>query len=109
MRLLLDACVPRKLKDDLAGHHVWTARERGWNGLQDGALLDAMAGEVDALVTVDRGLRFQQQLEARPFAVIVLRARSNRLESLQPLVPALLQALRDVKPGEVREIATPSP
>lgn len=79
--------------------------ERGWNRLPDGALLDAMAGEIDVLITVDRGLPFQQRLSDRPFAVIVLRAKSNRLDALQPLVPALLKALGKLKPGEVREIA----
>jgi hypothetical protein len=64
-----------------------------------------MAGEIDALITVDRGLPFQQRLRERPFAVIVLRAKSNRLDALRPLVPALLQVLDEVKPGEVREIA----
>jgi predicted nuclease of predicted toxin-antitoxin system len=104
MRLLLDACVPRKLKHELAPHLVWTARERGWNRLQDGPLLDVMAGEIDALVTMDRGLRFQQRLQGRAFAVILLRAKSNRLDQLLPLVPALLQVLSEVTPGEVREI-----
>jgi hypothetical protein len=104
VRLLLDACIPRKLKYSLAGHDVWTARERRWNGLQDGPLLDAIAGEIDVLITADKGLRYQQRLQGRSFAVIVLRARTNRLDSLQPLVPALLQILSEVKPGEVREI-----
>jgi hypothetical protein len=83
---------------------VWTARERGWNRLRNGALLDAMAGEIDALITVDKGMLFQQRLDDRPFAVIVLRAKSNRLDHLLPLVPALLQVLGEAKPGAVREI-----
>lgn len=33
------------------------------------------------------GLRFQQRLHGRPFAVILLPARTNRLEHLEPLVP----------------------
>lgn len=104
MRLLLDACVPRKLKRELVGHIVWTARERGWNRLQDGPLLDVISGEIDALITMDKGLRFQQRLHDQTFGVILLRARSNRLDHLLPLVPVLLQVLGEVKPGEVREI-----
>jgi len=63
-----------------------------------------MAGRFDALVTVDKSMRFQQRLHDRPVFVILLRANSNRLIDLLPLVPALLAALDDVKPGEVREI-----
>jgi predicted nuclease of predicted toxin-antitoxin system len=105
VRLLLDACVPRKLKHHLAAHDVWSAREKGWNRLQDGPLLDAMTGEIDALITADKSLRFQQQLHGRPFAVLVLRAKSNRLDDLRALVPVLLKALNHVKPGEVMEIS----
>jgi len=47
---------------------------------------------------------FQQRLSSRPFGVILLRARTNRLADLLPLVPALLRALGEIKPGEVREV-----
>ena len=65
-----------------------------------------MAGQFDVLVSVDKSIPFQQRLSKRPFAVVVLRARTNRLADLLPLVPALLKALDEVKPGEVREIRT---
>ena len=76
----------------------------GWNKLPDGQLLDVMPGVFDVLVTVDRNMRLQQQLHDRPFALVLLRAKSNRLIDLLPLVPALLRALNEVKPGELREI-----
>ena len=105
MRLLLDACVPRKLKKGLGTvHNIWTARERGWNGLADALRLDAMEGQIDALITVDKGLRWQQQLDGRPFALVLLRAKSNKLVELIPLIPALLQVLEEIKPGEIREV-----
>jgi hypothetical protein len=105
MRILLDACVPRILRDSLSGHHVRTAPEMGWGDLNNGALLDAMAGQCDALVTVDKRLPQQQHIEDRPFGVVVLRARSNRLADLLPLVPALLGALPGLGSGVVHEIA----
>lgn len=105
MRILLDACVPRRLRDSLAGHEVRTAPEMGWGDLNNGALLDAMAGQFDALVTVDKRLPQEQPIKERPFGVVVLRAKSNRLSDLRPLVPALLTVLRDLKPGEVNEVA----
>jgi hypothetical protein len=49
-------------------------------------------------------MRFQQSLADRPVALVLLRAPSNRLPDLRPLVPALLKVLGEVKPGEVREI-----
>jgi hypothetical protein len=77
----------------------------GWGDLDNGALLDAMAGQFDALVTVDKHLPQQQRIKTRPFGVVVLRTRSNRLSDLLPLVPALLSALPGLKPGVVNEIA----
>lgn len=105
MRILLDACVPRRLRESLVGHEVRTAPEMGWGDLNNGALLDAMAGHFDALVTVDKRLPKQQHMMNRPFGVVVLRARSNRLADLLPLVPALLAALATLGPGGIHEIA----
>ena len=56
-------------------------------------------------VLVDGSLSFQQSLPARRIAVILLRAPSNRLSDPLILLPALEQALRDFKPGELTEIA----
>lgn len=77
----------------------------GWGDLDDGPLLDAMAGRFDALVTVDKSLPKQQRLTKRPFAVIVLRAKTNRLADLLPLVPALRLAIEKLRPGQIRELA----
>jgi len=76
----------------------------GWNKLPDSLLLGNISYTFDALITVDRSIPFQQRLNNRPFAVIVLRAKTNRLADLLPLVPALLRALDEIKPGEVREV-----
>ena len=101
MRVLLDANLPRALARRLAGHAAESVHRRGWSDLDDGALLDACAGTFDALVTLDQSLRFQQNLRGRPVAVVLLRARSNRIQDLEPLVPALLAALPGAPAGEV--------
>jgi hypothetical protein len=80
-----------------------------WAEFKNGRLLDAMAGQFDVLVTVDKGIRFQQRLDSRPVAVVLLRAPSNRLADLLPLIPALLEALYHVKPGALREIGGQAP
>jgi predicted nuclease of predicted toxin-antitoxin system len=106
MRVLLDNCIPRKFARLLEGTDVTTAVEMGWAKLKDAALLDAMVGDFDVLVTVDKNLRYQQRLHDRAFAVVVLRAKSNRLTHLEPLVPQLLACMAALKPGEVKEIAS---
>jgi len=105
MRILLDACVPKRLRNELAGHEVSTAHDMGWSDLDDGPLLDAMAESFDVFLTVDKGIPAQQQLAHRPFAIIVLRAWSNRLVDLVPLIPAMEAQLGSVRPGIVYEIS----
>lgn len=105
MRVLPDSCVPRRLANDPAQHEVTTAARMGWADLDDGPLLDAMAQHFDILVSVDKSLPKQQNLAGRPFAIVILRGKSNRLADLRPLIPKLLAAISEVRPGEVREIA----
>jgi len=77
----------------------------GWADLDDGPLLDAMAGLFDVLVTVDKSLPKQQRVHARPFGVVVLRAKTNRLADLLLLGSALRAAVEELHSGEVRELA----
>ena len=102
MRLLLDECVPRPLKREVVGHDVEHVADRGWTGKENGELLALMVAEGFAgFVTVDQNLEFQQNVQASGLAVVVLVARTNRLKELRPLIPALLDALSRVEPGEL--------
>ena len=101
MRVLLDECLPKRLKRQLAGHEVLTVPEAGWAGRKNGELLRLAAGKFDAFVTIDRNLVFQQKVGGLSFGVVTLRARSNRLADVQPLVPKVLEALGVIRPGEV--------
>ena len=100
MRVVLDHCVPRRLGRLLAPHEVTTVGALGFADLDDRPLLDRLAGVCDAFVTVDRRLPVQQPLAGRPFAVVVLRARTNRLADLMPLAPALLAVLPGAPAGQ---------
>lgn len=99
MRVLLDECVDWRLARDIAGHDVKTARQMGWSTIKNGELLALASQEFDVFVTVDRNLSFQQNLVSFSVAVIVLRARTNRLADLRLLIPELLSAIETAKPG----------
>ena len=104
MRVLLDECIDWRLSRVLVGHDVKTARQMGWTAIQNGELLTLAAPAFDVFVTTDRNLSFQQNLDTLPLPVIVLTARTNRLADLEPLVPALLAALKSNKLGGVQII-----
>jgi hypothetical protein len=101
VRVLVDECIDWRLSRDIVGHEVKTARQMGWSTIRNGELLASAAREFDAFVTVDRNLSFQQKLPAFSIAVVVLRAKTNRLSDLRPLVPDLLAAIPTAKPGVV--------
>ena len=103
--MLLDGCVPSRLASELPGHEVRTAPEMRWADLDDGPLLDTMAERFDVLVTVDKSLPKQQRIDNRPLAVVVLRAKTNRLADLLPHVPRLRALLENARPGQVYEIS----
>jgi hypothetical protein len=105
MRILLDACVPKRFKLQLPEHEVRTAREVRLNTLEDRQLLDAIAGKFDVLITMDKSIPFQQQLQDKPFALVLLRANSNRLPDLLPLAPKLRGVLAMAKPGTITEVS----
>lgn len=104
MKLLLDECVPQRLKDDFPDHDVYTAESAGLQGVKNGALLRAAAARFDVLITVDQKMRFQQNLQRFDLAVIVLKARPCRYPELKPLAPKVLEVLEEIKAGEVIEI-----
>lgn len=71
----------------------------GWSTVKNGELLVLASASFDVFVTVDRNLSFQQNLANLPVAVVVLRAKANRLADLMPLVPKLLAAIDSVAPN----------
>ena len=104
MRVLLDECLPRRLKRELAGHEARTVPEMGWASKRNGELLALAVGQFDAFVTADRNLSHQQDLSSFDIAVVVLVARSNRLDDLRPLVPRVLEILPTAKRRAVTKI-----
>jgi predicted nuclease of predicted toxin-antitoxin system len=95
MRLLLDECVPARLRRALPSHQVSTVVIGGWSGIKNGKLLALAAASFD-FVTLDKNLPYQQNTTALPNSVLVLDAVSNALPYLLPLVPALEKCLTHV-------------
>jgi len=95
----LDECVDRGLAKEIAGYDVRTVPEAGWASIKNGELLGRAQVEFDVFITTDRNLMFQQNLPKYDLAVIILAAKTNRLQDLLPLVPGILDAIPSVKPG----------
>ena len=98
MRVLLDESLPAPLVALVKGHDVRAVAGMTWTGLDNGELLRRAAEHFDVVLTADQNIECQQNLKTLPVAVVVLVAESNRLESLEPLVPELLQVLERLHP-----------
>jgi len=104
VRVLLDENLPHDLVEPLSSHDVVTVQGMGWAGVENGELLRRASGQVDAFITMDRKLEREQNLTALPFGVVLMVARSNRVQDLQPLVPAVLAALNRIRPGRLEQV-----
>ena len=104
MRLLLDECVPKKLKNELPGHEVFTVPEMGWAGFKNGLLLSRAAERFDVLITTDQNVEHQQNLSPLDLAVLVLIALRNDIDLLRPLIPRAREALGNLRPGDLLTI-----
>ena len=101
MHILIDECLPKKLKRELTGHTVFTVQEKGWAGMKNGELLHRAENEFNVWVTADQNIEYQQNLKPFEIAVVVLVAPRNELEALLPLIPQLQSVLQAIQPHEI--------
>ena len=100
MRILIDECLPRQLKTWLDGDHdVSTVHDMEWASVKNGKLL-ALANDAgfELFVTADKNLYFQQNFADMKISAVVIP--SNRKLLVQKAVPAFLQSIVHVRPGQ---------
>jgi len=109
MRILLDECLPRDLAKQLPGHAVKTVQQAGWASISNGKLLRLIAesGEFDVFLTVDKRLPQQNKTVGLPFAIVLLRAKSNRMKDIFCFAPEILRRMSDFQPGQVYVLMPP--
>src|SRR3990172_1218847 len=99
MKILLDENLPHDLRYLLSGHEVFTVAYMGWSGTENDELLKIAADSgFDVMLTKDSGVEYEQPLAALPIAVVVMQAKTNKLDDVRPLLPALLSTLANLEP-----------
>src|SRR5271165_3979751 len=102
MKLLLDECIPRKFKDCFAEHECLTVLEVGLAGKRNGELLVLAERQgFEVFLSLDKGSQYQQNLAPRSIAIVIVRARSNRMVDLLPHADACLAEIRSIQPGQI--------
>ena len=108
MRLLFDQNVPLPLKRLLSEHIVTTAYDMGWSELANGDLIAAgEAAGFEVLVTLDKRIRYQQNLVARTIGIVVLP--EQRMDVLEGGIELVKGAIEKVGQGGYAELVLPRP
>ena len=107
MFILFDHGTPRGLARVLPGHTVITAQSRGWDTLNNGAVLDAAEeAAVELLLTTDRRIRYQQNLAGRGIALVVLTG-STKWSRVRLHLERIAAVVNTSTPGSYNEIEIP--
>ena len=107
MSVLLDENIDRFLKSQFASDmDVFTVSEQGWTSMENGKLLRVAQHEFDVLITMDKNLEHQQNLNMINIGIVVIRAQSNSYQSVAPLMPQVNEAIKIVTAGEVVHVTT---
>ena len=95
MKILIDENLPIKLNKSFGeGNEVYTTREMNWQGKKNGELLGLMTlAGFEGFVTMDKNLQNQQNLGKFAITIFVLRGINNKLETLQNLIPIVLDEI----------------
>lgn len=109
MRILLDECLPKKLKKDFLNHEVKTVPEMGWAGKKNGELLPLAENHFDIFITADQNIQYQQNLKTRSITIFVLKSPNSRYETLRLLIPNVLEKInKELKKGVIEIENEPS-
>ncbi len=101
MKILLDECIDWRFIREFPEHEVSTVSRMGWKSLKNGKLLRQAEKQFDVFMTVDKNIRFQQNLTQLKISLIILRVLVNDLDHLKLLAPQVNQTLKTLTPSEV--------
>ncbi len=102
MKLLLDENLPKKLKYRFnKNYEVLTVPEMGWSGIKNGDLLVKMQSKnLRILLSVDKNMSHQQNLEKHNISLIVLNSNDTRYNALLRFVPEIEELLsKEIESG----------
>ena len=107
MLILFDHGTPKGLALALSAHSVHTAHAKGWDTLSNGALLDAAEESgFELLLTTDRRIRHQQNLQGRRVALVVLTG-ATRWSLVRQHAERIAAAVASATPGSYTEVEIP--
>lgn len=107
MKILLDENLPHKLKADFGeDFEVITVRNMGWLGKKNGELLGLLVlNGFEFFITLDKNLKYQQNLNKFKVTIFLLISLSNRRKFLQPLIEKVKERIKSGNFQKLTEIS----
>ena len=98
MKILLDECVTKKLKNHLIEFEVFTVFEMGWSGVKNGKLMTlCVENDFDILLTIDKNLMFQQNLDKHNVTIAVINCKTSKIDDIITFLDSFKKQLIDFK------------
>jgi len=102
MKVLLDECVTKKMKSYLKDFEIYTVSEMGWSGVKNGKLISlCVMNHFDILLTIDKNMTYQQNLEKHPITIVVLNSLTSKLEELKLFIPSFSKQIYHFEKSKV--------
>lgn len=100
MKILLDECVPWKVRSVLIGHRVFTVHMMGWTGVKNGELIRLADEQFDVFLTIDKNLAYQQNLKRLRMAIVLLSVPNNKVATILEKTPKVVDLLVQLQPSQ---------
>jgi len=105
MKILIDECLPIRLKDEYAEHIVSTVQEMGWHGKRDSELLKlAVDNGFEIFITIDKNIKYQQNTKKIKLGIIVLDVPRTKLENLKPMTKELISKAQPYNVYQLKQL-----
>jgi predicted nuclease of predicted toxin-antitoxin system len=99
---LLDECVTKRLKQHLESFEIYTVRELGLSGIKNGKLMSFCSeNNFDILLTIDKNLMFQQNLDKYPVTIAVLNCHTSKIEDILGFIPSFISQINTFQKHKV--------
>ena len=102
--VLLDENLPRQLRALMTEFYVVTVSYAGWSGKKNGDLLRSANDQFDVLLTVDKGIKYQNNFTGLNIAVVIMEVNSNRLSDIVPILSKVKDAIRGIPVGQIVKV-----
>ena len=100
MKILIDECAPFKLSQLLHGHSVYSVQMMKWAGVKNGELIKIADEKFDLFITIDKNLKYQQNLSRIRMAIVLIEVNNNRIENVLKAAATLPDLLNSIETGK---------